>query len=297
MTDFADLFIISPQKCGTTAMYWSLMQHPDINTSTEKELNFFRDLQALMPRFSSDLEDNIENFTNHFSHCDFAIRGLNKLYMKYWDSNQGKKIDISPLYFYDPLTLLTILNMCPTDHIIKIVFMTRNPLDRLISQYVHERATAHIATNSNVESKFIKDIDWVDLWMEQRTQILSDPKRHLVMNKHSFDSNVFGRYLEPGLYADKYELLLQNKKDNHEILFLEYNELVDDSDRFYQKILSFFEVDDTIKLENIKTNQGSFWKKYYDASQELKETEDLIKDYYYEHNEKFYDLTGVNYNV
>lgn len=297
MTDFADLFIISPQKCGTTAMYWSLEKHPEINTSTEKELNFFRDIQALMPRYSNNLETNIEHFSNHFTYCDFAIKGLNKLYMKCWNSDKGKKIDISPLYFYDPLSLLTILNMCPANHKIKIVFMTRNPLDRLISQYIHERAMAHIATNPSVESKFIKDINWKDLWMQQRTQVLSDPKRHLVMSKHSFDPSVFGRYLDPGLYAEKYELLLNHKKDNHELLFLEYDDLVKNHNKFYKKMLSFFEVDDTIKLENIKTNQGSFWKKYYDASQELKDTEDIIKDYYYEPNKRFYDLTGVNYNV
>ena len=52
-----------------------------------------------------------------------------------------------------------------------------------------------------------------------------------------------------------------------------------------------------MKLDNIKTNESSFWKKYYDASEELTpKFLDKVKEYYKESNEIFKQISGIDYN-
>ena len=53
-----------------------------------------------------------------------------------------------------------------------------------------------------------------------------------------------------------------------------------------------------MKIENYKTNQGWFWKKYYDASTELTSRHNqFVKDFYLESNIRLFRDTHIDYRI
>ena len=56
---YADAFVFAPQKCGTTALYWILDQHPEVNSSIDKEVNFMNRIPEMIPAMNATLQRKI----------------------------------------------------------------------------------------------------------------------------------------------------------------------------------------------------------------------------------------------
>ena len=106
-----DLFIVGAPKCGTTAMYIYLKEHPEIFMSEEKELHYFgSDLKSHW--FQRDLN----KYLSHFSAC-----------------NGGKRVgEASVWYLYSKKAALEIKDFSPSS---RIIIMLRNPIDMMYSNY------------------------------------------------------------------------------------------------------------------------------------------------------------------
>lgn len=96
---------IGGQRCGSSWLYWNLREHPDISMSAKKEADFFsRPITA----------GRILEYNRYFEGCD-RLRG-----------------EISPSYsamYADEVRLAH--ELAPA---LKIIFVIRNPVDRLVSQ-------------------------------------------------------------------------------------------------------------------------------------------------------------------
>jgi hypothetical protein len=116
--------VIGAAKSGTTALHRYLKQHPEIFTSSPKELRFFP-FEDRQPDFRGpgDMEDmaatvkTIEEYRAHFTEgAHFPARG-----------------ESSPLYLYYPRTAERIRHHLPDA---KLIAILRHPADRAYSQFL-----------------------------------------------------------------------------------------------------------------------------------------------------------------
>lgn len=106
-----NLFIVGAPKCGTTAMYHYLKQHPDIYFSEKKELHFFgTDLRS--PWFIRDIDAYLSMFASA--------------------ENEKRIGEASVWYLYSKRSAAEIKAFCPSA---SIIIMLRNPVDMLYSQH------------------------------------------------------------------------------------------------------------------------------------------------------------------
>ncbi len=108
-----NFFIVGAPRCGTTAMYTYLKQHPDIFMSELKEPHFF----------GSDIN------------ASYFVRDI-KTYLALFSKAKEEKIigEASTWYLYSKQAAREIKDFSPYA---KILIMLRNPVDMLYSLYYH----------------------------------------------------------------------------------------------------------------------------------------------------------------
>ena len=110
-----NLIIIGAMKCGTSALHQYLDQHPDIAMSKEKELDFF-------------IEDR--NWR----------KGLDWYRSMFPDSGVVRG-EASPDYTHYPAIPGVPERMHTVVPGAKLIYMVRDPVERMLSQYMHNRWT------------------------------------------------------------------------------------------------------------------------------------------------------------
>ena len=109
-----NLAIIGGQKCGTTSLHYYLSLHPQISMSIEKELNFFI------------AERN-------------WIRGV-EWYKSNFDAEAEVRGESSPNYTWYPVWKGVPERMYSIVPEAKLIYVLRDPIERMISEYVHRYA-------------------------------------------------------------------------------------------------------------------------------------------------------------
>lgn len=151
-----NFLIVGGEKCGTTALYGYLIQHPDIFIPEMKECRYF-----------SDMDNAV---LNPFNGNDFAEKGI--VYIPRTDaeysslfenSTQPLRGDASPDYLY--FAERSVPNIIKTlDADAKIIIMLRDPIQRAFSNYLH-----HVRENLTslsfdeylaVEDEFNQNTTW-----------------------------------------------------------------------------------------------------------------------------------------
>ncbi|MEA5619323.1 sulfotransferase [Cronbergia sp. UHCC 0137] len=107
-----NLIIIGGMKCGTTSLHYYLNCHPQISMSREKELNFFIE--------ERNWHKGIEWYKSQF-------RGNAKIYG-----------ETSPNYTIYPHYQGISQRMYETIPNTKLIYIIRDPIERIISEYVHK---------------------------------------------------------------------------------------------------------------------------------------------------------------
>jgi hypothetical protein len=117
---YPNLIIAGAPKCGTSSLFFWLSAHPEICASKVKETYFLAD-QVM--RFNKDLnvhEHGLEAYKHYFKHCGSA---------KY-------RAEATPVYIYHKTPLQYIAQL---PEIPKVIFILRNPADRLYSHWRFNR--------------------------------------------------------------------------------------------------------------------------------------------------------------
>ena len=117
LDDFVDFMFLGYPKSGTSAMFYLLEQHPELNPSKEKETRFF-------------------SWSNHMPLLELPPNELRARYMKWWDTDhKGLKYEFSPNY-YTRFSQRMIKKVKPKNKRVKLLFVLRNPVERFISEYI-----------------------------------------------------------------------------------------------------------------------------------------------------------------
>ncbi len=107
-----NLIVIGAMKCGTTSLHWYLDLHPQVVMSRPKELDFF----LTRPALSSG---DIEWYRSCFP-ADAPVRGESSTsYTK-----SGSRLQVPERMFW------TLPNA-------KLLYILRDPIERIVSQYIH----------------------------------------------------------------------------------------------------------------------------------------------------------------
>lgn len=108
MKDRSYILGIGAAKAGTTTLATLMCQHPNIQKSIKgKEVHFF----------------------------DERFHKGGGFYHSQWIAEEGKCLDFTPSYLFDPACPDRILNVLGSD--LKFVAILRNPIDRAYSHYCH----------------------------------------------------------------------------------------------------------------------------------------------------------------
>jgi len=108
-----NLLVIGAQKCGTSSLHRYLGAHPDIGMSTPKELDFFAG-----PGFAG------------------WERGVD-WYRARFDPEKPVRGESSPSYTAHPFVAGTPERVHALVPDSKLIYLVRDPIERLVSQYVH----------------------------------------------------------------------------------------------------------------------------------------------------------------
>src|SRR5438045_6145154 len=133
-----DFILAGAQKCGTTALHYSLSRHPDICMGDQQEIHFF-DNDAMFIA-----EPNYEELHKHYPPIAHStIAG-----------------DCTPSYLYHQSAAERICNYNPK---IKFLILLRNPVDRAFSHWNMQRHTGR------------EPLDFFDAISEEKTLISCSP--------------------------------------------------------------------------------------------------------------------------
>ncbi len=115
-----DFIVIGAQKSGTTSLYFYLTQHPQLLPALTKEVHFF----------DGGLNPNVDTFRKGegWYRAQFPLTE---------DLRGGRRtFEASPLYLFNPLAPGRMFDLVPK---VKIIALLRDPTERAISHYFHER--------------------------------------------------------------------------------------------------------------------------------------------------------------
>lgn len=197
-----NFIIVGAQKAGTTSIFNTLSQHPDIYIPKVKECRYF-----------SKINNKVLNPFNGKRHSVQVCNNTDDYY-DLFDSCKNEKVisDISPdyLYYYKE-TIDNIKNEIGDS--VKILIVLRNPIDRAISNYYH------MLREGETDLTISEIIDSERLW----------------------DKNVWCgfRIVENGIYYDRVSAFIKSFKDVR-VMFFE--DLIHDSSFFYNELYSFIDV-------------------------------------------------------
>tara|TARA_B100001564_G_scaffold359974_1_gene384290 strand:+ start:328 stop:1164 length:837 start_codon:yes stop_codon:yes gene_type:complete len=241
-----NLFLIGPSKVGSTTIWENLIRHPEIDPA--RKLN----VPIKEPCFFSNSEYNkYQKKTNSF----------------YENSKAAYRIDASTLYFMTFNAAPRIAKHCGNDT--KYVCVLRDPVERFVSAYRHNRALYVIRNNEILLREYVKNCSWRSQFENQLGDTFEGFKVPFDNLKfHLFRRDQIAQSVRVGNYYKGVKRLVDNfGRDN--ILFVRYQDFKQDNKKVYDNILQFLGLDDFDFELDWKSNSASEWSKYYDGLSEL----------------------------
>lgn len=127
------LIIGGAPKAGTTSLFRWLAAHPQVCASSIKETRFFLDADYPVPcavRFNGS---NLADYDGYFRHCK--------------EQRSLIRVDATPDYLYSG-TAVRIAELLPKA---RIVFIVRDPVDRMVSWYKYARQRGMIGNGMSFQ--------------------------------------------------------------------------------------------------------------------------------------------------
>lgn len=253
--ELPEFLIIGAQKSGSSSLHHYLSQHRQLSASYGKEVHFF----------DGGLKPNIDNFKKGLSWYRSNFPRTNTI------GHQSKSFESSPLYLFNPIVPKRIFDTIPK---VKLIAILRNPTERAISHYFHEKKLGY-------ESLPIMDAFLAE---EERLRPVLERQEY----KHT--SFIHFSYKSRGLYYDQLKRYLQ--------YFSIRNMLIINSDSFFtdpestlRRVFRFIGVDDEYSVDDLQV--CNFSKNRTKVAPNIYK---YLDEYYDSHNHLLYELIGENFN-
>lgn len=239
--------IVGTQKGGTTSLYHYLSQHPQIIPSQKKEVHFF-DLHY---------RRGLSWYKAHFPRSK-NLRVTERVF------------EASPSYLYHPLVPARIAEMVPQA---RLILLLRDPTERAISQYFHERRLGH-------ESLTIMDALLAE---EERLKPLVENRDFT--HKYFF----YAAYKSRGHYAEQIVRYLEYfKREN--MLILNSESLFSEPVETLKKVTRFVGVDTDFSIRDFSARNVSDNRTSVDN-----EVHQYLDAYFFPYNERLFSLLGEDF--
>lgn len=254
-----DFIIIGFHKSGTTSLYDYLIQHPNIESASEKELEFF----------SYSYDRGI-----FYYKLQFPTK------IKKWliERKSKKKFltgEASPAYSYHPYASERIKKHFPN---VKLIVLLRNPIDRAYSDYNRDQIRGWKPNVSFEEAISDDDLQYEKMISELKNNII---KPHNVKWKSKGYLSI-GKYV---IYLEKWIKLFGKDK----IFFIHTLDLENKLEDTLKSLYEFLGVQYVKPKDLSKKNVG----KYNKMSLTTRKT---LIEYYEESNKQLEDMLGLKFN-
>lgn len=234
-----DFLIVGAQKAGTTSLLSYLGQHPDVTPGFNKEPRYFTSF------YKHPLSVYRSNFPLQSALLPDRVTG-----------------EATPYYLFHPEVPKRVQATLPDA---KIIILLRNPVDRCISHYFHEKKYGH-------ENLSLREA----LKAEQFR--MQDGFQELNVTGHSFSHQHYS-YLSRGRYVDQLERWFRFfEKSQFKIILSE--DLFEDSGLILAELEDFLDISSYDNYIFRPQNVGNYQGKLDDSTLEW------LKDYYQPHNSR-----------
>lgn len=249
-----NFIIIGGRNCGTGTLYDMAIEHPKILPASKRELNFFN--------WRSKGEKK---------------KGIN-WYLAQFPKKANRKGFItgeaSPDYTMDPHTPQKMFKLVPD---VKLIVMLRNPVDRAISHYYHNKATRspeHLSFRQAIEKESERlEPEIEKLWADEQY-------RSTIYRKQS--------YLLSGIYVDRLKEWMSIFPKNN-LLILKSEDVFEYPKSTMNQVFNFLGMPDYEVTNSLKNRELSTKKI------EPKLRRELVK-YFRPHNQRLEELLGKKFN-
>lgn len=257
--EYPDFLIVGGTKCGTTSLYYTLLNHKDIIGPDFKEIQYFNSLNG---------DKGIDWYLSQFPKKQYETQLL---------------CECSPAYGLK--SSIDVIKNAFLGKKLKLIYIIRNPVDRFISQYIHFKALYYAVNDApNLLEEIAKEKEFYHY-----KKILRSPWRgeaeflkNIILNKGPNN-----HYYEYGKYINIIQAIENQfgKSNFHLIIF---DDFVKNPNIEISKILNFLNVENVeLQLEN--KNKGEFWKTVHDSSNQINpDLIEILKEHYKPFNEALY---------
>ncbi len=245
-------FLLGPSKTGTTSLFFSLKEHPQLAAPFKKEMLFFAH------RYNKGIDWYLSRFPE--------------------DDGTGKKTyESTPGYFAHWLTPHRM--KCHGFEDAKFIIILRNPVDRFISHYKHFRSYNIIFE------------DPVDRPLYVVNQIKKDPSwtgegrsfEEILTKKNSM-------YYKDGEYIN-YLKLWFDFFPKKQFLILDFRELKNNYSSVITQVEDFIGID-RVELPIEHLNAKEQWTRWRDVDTITEEQIKYLKNHYRPYNQALYNFLG-----
>jgi len=253
-----DFIILGAEKGGTSSLYRYLIQHPFINSSVTKEINYFNKYY--------------DRGLNWYRVC-FPFK-FHKFFAKNLQKKNFLTGEASVRYFDHPHAPERIKQLIPN---VKFIILLRNPIDRAYSQH------SMVVRGGNEKLTFEQAIeDEKDLTSEEYEKMLKD--------KNYYSDTYFRHaYLNRGIYVDKLKRWM-DVFPKEQFLIMHSKDFFANPSKIYQKTLDFLNMPQfDLKNYDVKGRVNE------NPKMDSKLRNQLI-EYFKPHNERLYEFLGRNFD-
>lgn len=195
-----NIFIIGgTEKAGTTSLFEYLALHPEVTTSKRKETDYFRKFNS----FDSYIEQFNEKKNNH------------KVY-----------VEASPGYLGKSKRVIENIDESSTRAKIKVLFILRDPIERLISSFMFHKSKFYIPEKINIDEYIRMCLDYTD----EKISILDTP----------FENPWFLEVLYAAKYKTHLEIYFSSK--NIEVKVIDFTEISENIDSVMEELCDWISI-------------------------------------------------------
>ncbi|HEY3520628.1 MAG TPA: sulfotransferase domain-containing protein [Rhodanobacteraceae bacterium] len=250
-----DFIILGAQKCGTTSLHHYLRQHPQLMSSPyRKEIHFF--------------DGGVNSKTDVFEKGETWYRA------HFGTRKPGglpqKTFEASPVYIFNPLVAERISELIPDA---RFIILLRNPTDRAISHYFHERK-----------------LDREPLPIMEAMQAEEERLRPALETRNYRDERfIHYSYKSRGHYCEQIRRYLDFFPIKN-VFIMDSKELLAEPTNALRRVFEFLGVDSAFRVKDLKPlNVAANKDKVAPA------VRTYLDGHFRSHNQALYELTGRDF--